>query len=513
MSKNKVKENGVVYTPTWIVNEILDLSKFTANIHDKKVMEPGCGDGAFLTEIVRRVIADAKNAGVSSEKISSLLDANIFGVDIDEVAIDKCKSKLNDICQKYQVLAPSWSNIKVVNLLSKKVIEEYKGCFDFVFGNPPYVRIQNLSKEARKFINENLKICKHGSTDLYIAFFELGHIFLNDNGVLGYITPNTFLSSAAGKELRNFLQGKAKILVDFEHHQVFEDATTYSLITILEKFFSGDKVDLYKGNDKSIRNEGDLSIQRFGSEHWILEKEDILNKIDAIKKIGKPLHEIAKIHTGLATLKDDIFIVKKPLINGNTVSFTRNYVKEKDGKEVEVSKIVEIEKGILKKIIKASTWKGSNDNQDLFVIFPYKKVGDGYEIIPEDELGRKYPLTLKYFQSVKHELKQRDKGDKKKLDKYPAWYAFGRSQGIDTAFGKKIITAAINLKPRFLVCEDDDTTYYAGYSVHYDGDLHKLADKLNSDNMEYFIKYTSRDYQGAYKSYSKSSIEDFGVDI
>jgi adenine-specific DNA-methyltransferase len=499
---NKKKENGVVYTPSWIVKEILDLSRYKNNIYNKKVMEPGCGEGAFLIEILKRIIIDAKNNNITNQKISKLINDNIYGVDIDEKSIAICKAKLNKICQGNQIDFPIWDNIKTIDLLSKDIIEEYRNAFDFVFGNPPYVRIQNLSQKTREFINTNLTVCKNGSTDLYLAFFELGHLFLKGDGLLGYITPNTFLNSSTGKETRKYIQNIVETFVDFEHYQIFENATTYSLITILNNRPTKNLINLYKGNLSSIRYDGDLNIKRFGDNNWILEKESILNKIDEIKKRGKALGERAKIHTGLATLKDELFIFKNPTINGDVATITL-----KNGKTFDV------EKNILKKIIKASTWKNAQENQQLFIIFPYKQINGKYEIITEKEMEQNYPLTLKYFQSVRKELEQRDKGDKNKLAKYPSWYAFGRSQGIDTSFGKKIITAGINLKPRFIVCEEEDTTYYAGYSIHYDGDLYQLAAKLNSEDMEYFIKYSSRDYQGDYKSYSKSFIKDFGVEI
>jgi len=93
-----------------------------------------------------------------------------------------------------------------------------------------------------------------------------------------------------------------------------------------------------------------------------------------------------------------------------------------------------------------------------------------------------------------------------------AWYAFGRSQGLDTSFGKKILTSGLNLRPNFIVWEKEEYTFYAGYCIKFDGDLHWLNDKLNSQDMAFYIKHTSRDYQNGYKSYSKTFIEKFGLE-
>jgi adenine-specific DNA-methyltransferase len=508
------KENGVVYTPDWIVKEILDKANFVRNIYIKRVIEPGCGDGAFLVQIVERIILDAKKHFISNKKIATLLNNNVFGLDIDKKAINKCKLRLDLVCEKYGIPFPVWTNIQVANILSKELMKEYLGQFDFVFGNPPYVRIQNLSKSARAFVNSNLKLCEHGSTDLYIAFFELGFMFLNETGILGYITPSSFLNSAAGKSLRSFLfdRKRVEILVDFEHHQVFENATTYSLITIVNNNINTRDVKLYKGNSSTIDASSiDLSLESFRNDNWILADIETLIKINEIKKRGTPLGKLAKIHTGLATLKDDVFIIADPTFDKNKEIAT--FIIESEDKDIP-PKSVKIEAKILKKIIKASTWKFSTEDQHRFIIFPYKKDADNkHKIIPEKELKQDYPLAFAYFKSVRKELDTRDKGDSAKLEKYAAWYAFGRSQGIDTSFGKKIITAGINLEPRFIVCEEEDTTYYAGYSIHCDVDLYKLANELNSSDMNLFIKHTSGNYSGGYKSYSKSAIEDFGVEF
>ena len=60
---------------------------------------------------------------------------------------------------------------------------------------------------------------------------------LKEKGKLGFITPNTWLKTQAAGELRRFFRREkiVKTLIDFEHWQLFENVTTYSLITILQK--------------------------------------------------------------------------------------------------------------------------------------------------------------------------------------------------------------------------------------------------------------------------------------
>ncbi len=67
------------------------------------------------------------------------------------------------------------------------------------------------------------------------------------------------------------------------------------------------------------------------------------------------------------------------------------------------------------------------------------------------------------------------------------------------------------MKPNFIVWEKEEYIFYAGYCIKFDGDLHWLAKQLNSEDMEFYIKYVGRDYQNGYKSYAKSFISNFGI--
>ncbi|CEG11325.1 hypothetical protein MSIBF_A1390001 [groundwater metagenome] len=319
--------------------------------------------------------------------------------------------------------------------------------------------------------------------------------------MFGFITPNTYLKTSAGKDLRLFIKQKNILdtLIDFEHHQIFDNATTYVLITILNKEHQEKYFKLYKGNSsKEIEFVDNIDLKNLNDENWILASNKILEKVNIIEKKGIPLSRIAEIHVGITTLADKYYIFKNPTIKDKIV-----IINLKDGRKFE------IEKDILKPIVKVSVLKNANEEQNRFIIFPYKKVKGKHQIIPEDELKNKYPLTYGYFTQIKDILSARDKGKPNPL----CWYAFGRSQGLDTSFGGKILTSPINLKPKFIVWNKNDYTFYAGYCIKYQGDLNWLADILNSYDMEFYIKTISRNYQNNYKSFAKSFIRNFSIEI
>ncbi len=94
MSKHKIL--GQVFTPKWIVNEILDLIDYQGTkILDKYILEPSSGDEAFLNEIVKRYIETCKNSHLQNNAIKERLEKYIFAVELDETEYKKiyCKFK------------------------------------------------------------------------------------------------------------------------------------------------------------------------------------------------------------------------------------------------------------------------------------------------------------------------------------------------------------------------------------------------------------------------------------
>jgi len=131
------------------------------------------------------------------------------------------------------------------------------------------------------------------------------------------------------------------------------------------------------------------------------------------------------------------------------------------------------------------------------------------QIITEEELKSKFPLAYQYLLSVKNELNKRDNGNPNPT----VWYAFGRTQSLDTSFGKKIIFSPMNKKPNFIYYQNSECTFYSGYCIKFNGDNQKLLDQLNSERMGKFIAISSRDYRGGWKAYNKKILEEFIIPL
>jgi adenine-specific DNA-methyltransferase len=204
MATSKVKKNGVVYTPTYIVEMILEQSNYNSgNIIKKHVIDNSCGDGKFLVEIVKRYINEfIKNKGldiITKSELKSDLEQYIHGIELDEEEVIKCINNLNEVVSLYGLENIKWD----VNQGDTLQVSKYNGMMDYVLGNPPYVRVHNLSDNFNYIKSQ--KFTSSGMTDLFIIFYEIGIEMLNETGVLGYITPSSIFNSVAGSEFRKYV--------------------------------------------------------------------------------------------------------------------------------------------------------------------------------------------------------------------------------------------------------------------------------------------------------------------
>lgn len=467
------KQNGIVFTPDWVadfmVEEVLNSQKITGK---EKILDAGCGEGIFA------ITAAKKLAKLSGKPINKVIEENIYFIDLSPDYVEITKKNLQKL-----------SKIKIAKfnaITDNFCFHNFNEKFDFVIGNPPYVRIQNLNGR-KDLLQKQFITASNGSIDLYFCFFERALKLLKDSGKIAFITPNSHFYSAAGKNLRNLMLKHLTKIVNFDHFQIFKDATAYTAITFLQK----EKTDgfLYAENFKNDCLDIEfkkISAQHMRPERWEFFDKKYLDKIVKLNKKYSTLQDVADIHYGIATLKDDLYI----------------FTPDKSDKHYHHIGEFKIEKNLCVPIIKASTYKGSNQN--LFLIFPYKNE----KIIPHNIFKKTYPEAYKYFLHHKDALSMRDKGGGKN---YEEFYAFGRNQGLKTSFGKKIITSTMNIAPRFYVVNDEKASFYAGYCVKpkKDIDLQELCDALNSDLMKEHISSVSKSYRGGYKSYAKSFLKDF----
>lgn len=513
------KLNGAFFTPTYIVNFIIETLEPKI---DSKCLDPSCGCGAFLLGFVDYYKSKY------GKSIKRTLRENVFGVDILDYNIRRSKliltifALLND-----EILDHDDFNLKSEDSLRTdwKTLfpNNQDGKFGVIAGNPPYVKFQDLSDENRKFLHGNWKSIDNGTFNLYFAFFELGYSLLNRDGILGYITPNNYFTSLAGKSLRRYFKETRSIkrIVDFSHRKVF-DAQTYTAITFLNnnsnEVIYYDRISEEQSPKKFLSNVNGSpnQIEDLKVKKWRLLKSKEQKNIKNIESLGLPLKNIVNIFVGIATLKDELYF-----LDSNQVS-DGYFIKEIDGEEYK------IEREIARQIYKISDFNTQQDvdNNTRHIIFPYKVNSGTAHPITEKEMAEKFPFCFHYFKSIKEKLDARGKGK----SNIKPFYAYGRSQGL-TKTGIKLLTPTFSKKPRFLRGDDEEAMFCNGYGIYFKKqktetmslfgkETHPLSKLenicllqkvLNSYVMHYYVSKTSVSIQGGYPCYQKNFIENFTI--
>lgn len=467
---------GKVYTPEYVVDLMLkEISDI--DLRDKAICDPACGTGDFLVPIAKKLYEKYKTTK-KEDYLKSL--KTLTGYDIDLDALLETKRRLNRIVSDFKI---NW------NLIHQDALDCYKtdqNKFDIVIGNPPYIRIQHLGKNRRDKIKNGNWLFFKGNSDLYLIFYELGLKILKEKGTLIYIAPSGWIRNKAGENMRRILLDYDIVsMYDFKSVQLFNKATTYSLIARICKEKPQHKEKIYTWEKGALQNDYDLFKEK---DRWLIKP-----KKQKISK-GVALKEIVDIRVGIQTLADKVFIgILKGACNSNFLQCDFN------------GELVLLEKEATKKIIKASVMKNGKDKFNRVVIYPYDQKGQLWD---ESFFKNQYPNTYNWLKINKKTLLNRDKGN------FPEnkWYGFGREVGIKTGFGKKILTSAMNLIPNFQISNDPDTLYYSGYSLKpksEDIDWNWLLNILNNPKLDEHIKLTSQPFRNGWYSYAKRYLQDF----
>ena len=270
--KRKRKEQGIYYTPRFIVDYIvqnavgpvLDKCQSINDLKKIKVLDPACGSGSFLVAAMNFLIKKYEEFGAKPDGFLKIqvLQNNIYGVDLDQQAVELARLNLLLNTFDAQIKLPGLeNNIKNGNSLISGTDEELEkffgknyrdkkpfnwqeefpevfkqGGFDVVIGNPPYVGARELGDSDKTFFANNYITAKE-QYDLYILFVEKSLNLLKVSGYLSFIIPNKFLITKYGLELRKLIIEIAILVAfqDYSEANVFPDASVYPVVIVLQK--------------------------------------------------------------------------------------------------------------------------------------------------------------------------------------------------------------------------------------------------------------------------------------
>ena len=346
-SQSKRKKDGVFYTPEYITEYIIDntlgklcrekkeelgvaeliaprnpkkptkqeretkrnLDTYREWLLNLKILDPACGSGAFLNQALEFLMLEhlslQKDLVVMGDIMAyyeietSILENNLYGVDINEDAVEIAKLSLwLRTATKGRELTTLANKIKCGNsLINDKNInnnfvweEEFsevftEGGFDIVIGNPPYVRNTSLPQEDKKVYDANYFVADK-QYDLYVLFNELAIKLTKKDGLIGFIQPNKFLSADYGLNTVNYILHNSEIILikDVSLDKTFEDASVYPYIFIFKK----------KSADSDIEVKN-ISIFDVCKESRLIGFDKELKSINIIHKINHLSQKLSSI--------------------------------------------------------------------------------------------------------------------------------------------------------------------------------------------------------------------------
>lgn len=422
---NDCKKKCQIFTPKTNVKEMLDWVGYSKDLYGKKVIEPSCGQGNILVDVIERYIVDSFNNNYTNDEIREGLSRDIYGIEYDRLHYDKCIENINKILNNYNIDTVDW------NIYCKDSLKtNFDIKFDYVVGNPPYISYKMLDEKTRKYVKENFKTCAHGKFDYCYPFIEKGVELLKKGGKIAFLVPGSIFKNVFSSNLREYLKEDITEIYDYATRKLFNEYATgekkkiltSSVVLILEK---GSKSNIVNYYNLDYKNKVKIDKRKLGTK-WIFNDISM-----GEKKFG----DYFKVSNAIATLYNKAYIITEK----DELYYNRDE----------------------KKIIKISVSPKSIElNKKEKIIFPYyyNSNGDLFKIKSEI-FSKNFPCVENHLKKFSTELSNR------KSDKNIQWYEYGRSQALCDMNKPKLLLSIIvtgKIKPYLL---SKDTIPYSGIYI------------------------------------------------
>ena len=327
---------GEVFTRRWVVDALLDLIAYVPAepLHDRLIVEPSVGSGAFLVAIAERLLASAAEHGVDPSRLAGCVRA--YDLQDDHVATCRdlmtCKLMAAGLSRDVAVdISMRWVN------KADFLLDEVAPSADFVVGNPPYIRADDLTPEQQADYRMRWTTMR-GRVDIYIGFFERSLGILKPGARLGFICADRWMRNAYGARLRELVGARYSVETLWQMHDVeaFEEqVSAYPAITVLANRAQGEvvvldtnatfgasdarrAVEFLKSGESELRTTAfaahRMSSWFTGADLWPAGAPARIALLEDLNTRFGPLEDPAKrtrIGIGVATGADKVFIVNQ----------------------------------------------------------------------------------------------------------------------------------------------------------------------------------------------------------
>ena len=370
------KDKGSVYTPPEITTEITSTTienkiKNKLKPNEIKLFDFGCATGSFFISAF-----EILNKRFKVDKLS-IIKNNLWGGDIDKIALDILKIKVYNLLDKPQLIDLELIGSKLYSenlLTSKEKMLELNNYFDVVISNPPYFllkinnkdfedkNLQEYYNSVKKRITEEIEFFRKsnyykysidGMLNYYKLSLEVIINFCKSNGEIGIICPSTIFADLSSKKLRKHIikDNKLRAIKYYpESAKIFDNVCQSTVIFFMQKTELTDKIKISTGNESFSISEN-LIQKAFGENYeipyidkigWgILDKISNFQKLKEINSIKNKRGEldltlfkkyITKENTGWRLVRGNM-VGKHEIVDKNNEFVKINEFKEKKSKD------------------------------------------------------------------------------------------------------------------------------------------------------------------------------------
>ncbi|MBV7411823.1 Eco57I restriction-modification methylase domain-containing protein [Dermabacteraceae bacterium TAE3-ERU27] len=320
------KTRGAIFTKPAVVDFMLDLVGYTVDkpLHRMRLLEPSFGGGRFVLHAVTRLIeAWKRDGGMEPLELGDCLRA----IEVDTVTFERFGQTLQQHLTRNgfsvadsQSLADSWLRHE------DYLLGGHLGEFDFVIGNPPYVRQELVPNDLLKIYRVKYSTMV-GRADLYVAFMERSLDLLSETGMLSFICADAWTRNDYGRGIREKIANNYALThyVDMYGLDAFEvQVGAYPSITVMTR---GKSVRTRIAHARSVDSQyfralsSDLLAEQpgtsevlaldavRGSAPWLLSVSPTVSVITQLEAHFPTLVEAGcRVGIGVATGADKAFI-------------------------------------------------------------------------------------------------------------------------------------------------------------------------------------------------------------
>lgn len=413
-STQLIKETGATFTPLKLADFISDklLSYFASDNQHIKVLDPACGEGMLLNSISKKLI-------------DKDTDFELIGFDSNAEFLLKASSHLNYLHPKYKVsltkgdflnqVDPKEDQRNLFDSLSDKS-QFINGSIDLIIANPPYVRTQILGTEYAQMIAKKFGL--KGRVDLYYPFLIGMTYALKEDGLIGVITSNRYLSTKSGISVRKFIKDNYDILevIDLGDTKLFDAAVLPAILIGRKKSNSANDNSKFtkvyeelNGSNNSLINLNNFYDILYHKKDgvFITESKKYKKTSGKIKFLNTKDHSWAllsnsedkwvnKINESASNVIGDLFKVRV----GIKTTADKVFIKQNWEDEIDIP-----EQSLLKELISQENiepWEISN-KKVLKVLYPHFSIDGKKKTINLEE----FPKAKNYLLSHKEKLASR----------------------------------------------------------------------------------------------------------